>query len=686
MRRSTLVSAVSLALISFTAGAQEAPTAKELDNVVVYGRLKGESIREIPQSVDVLGPQLIEATGAETVGEVLRMVPGASRDGSELDAFGDSYLMRGFSTTQTVNGIGTVFLNQPRDAVNVDLVEVLKGPASVLYGQAQPGAIINVVTKQPERTFGAQLGLQVGSYDHARGTFDVTGSLGDRVRGRITGAAERGDSFIDDWSRDHQFVSPVLAFDLSDRTTLTLETYYTRTHWSAFFNGIPAEGTVLANPNGPLPRGTQYTDPAFDGIIRSANDVTARLEHSFSDALSWRLAVSSFRSRNSGEELFGLLGWEDAEQRLLMRALMDADSRQDSNAITTDVRWTFNTGGMRHRLLAGADWRRSQLDLSREIGLIDSLDLYAPVLRRDTKPAVFFAIDDLSDDTDRTSEAYGVFLQDRVEIGDRLDLVAGVRYSKLDESLHRSTQAGDVEDFRQAPSKWTSQLGAVYDLSASTSLFANRTTSFLPTEGTLFTGEPLPPETGVQTEIGLRSKFADGRISTTLAAYEITRGDVSVGDPAHPSYQISIGEQRVRGVEATARWLPTTRSSVYLAYAYTDSETTADTDTTLVGRRLRGVPRNTFAADGAYDFDNGFSVGATVNYVGRRSADLYETFELPDYWRVDARIGYRLSPRLRFTAAVENLTDERIYSHAYGLYEVFPAAPRTWRVGVELTF
>lgn len=686
MRRSALFISVSLSLVSYSVAAQDTPTATELDNVVVYGRLEGEAVREIPQTVDVLGPELLEATGAGSVGEVLRMVPGASRDGSELDAFGDSYLMRGFSTTQTVNGVGTVFLNQPRDAVNVEHVEVLKGPASVLYGQAQPGAIINVVTKQPESLFGAQVGLQYGSYGSARGTVDVTGPLGDLVRGRITGAVEDGESFVDDWTRDHQFLSPVVAFDFSDSTTLTLESFYTRTHWSAFFNGIPAEGTVLANPNGPLTRGTQYTDPAFDGITRSANDVTARLEHAFSDALSWRLAASSFRSRNSGEELFGLLGWEDAEQRLLMRALMDAESSQDSHAITTDARWTFGTGGVSHRLLAGADWRRSQLDLTREIGLIESLDLFAPVLRRDEKPPVVFALDDLSDVTDRTTEAHGVFLQDRVELGERLDLVAGVRYSKLDESLHRTTRAGDAEDFRQAPSKWTSQLGAVFDLSTSTSLFANRTTSFLPTEGTLFTGEPLPPETGVQTEIGVRSELAGGRFTTSVAAYEIVRADVSVGDPTHPSFQISIGEQRVRGLEATAHWLPTDRSSVYLAYAYTESETTEDTDATLVGRRLRGVPRGTFAADSAYDFDNGVSIGTTLNYVGRRSADLYETFELPAYWRADARIGYRISPRTRVTAAVENLTDERIYTHAFSVYEVFPAAPRTWRVGVELTF
>ena len=128
----TLLS-ICLATTALATTAQ-AQTADEIEGVVVYGRMEGESTRQVPQTVDVLGRQLLEAVRAESIGDVLRLVPGASRDGSELDAFGDSYLMRGFSTTQTVNGIGVSFLNQPRDAVNVERIEVLKGPASVLYG------------------------------------------------------------------------------------------------------------------------------------------------------------------------------------------------------------------------------------------------------------------------------------------------------------------------------------------------------------------------------------------------------------------------------------------------------------------------------------------------------------------------------------------------------------------------
>lgn len=149
------------------AGAQ----SELLQEIVVYGRARDETTLDVPQSVDVFNAEILEAIGSDRVGDALRFVPGASSDGSKLDAFGDSYLIRGFGADQTVNGIGVNQLNHSRDAVSVERIEVLKGPASVLYGQLQPGAVVNVVTKQPERTFGAQLGLEAGRYDFYRGTW-----------------------------------------------------------------------------------------------------------------------------------------------------------------------------------------------------------------------------------------------------------------------------------------------------------------------------------------------------------------------------------------------------------------------------------------------------------------------------------------------------------------------------------
>ncbi|HYE45646.1 MAG TPA: TonB-dependent siderophore receptor [Caulobacter sp.] len=677
---------ICLATTALAGAAQAQPAADDVEAIVVYGRLEGEAARQIPQTVDVLGEQLLDATRAETIGDVLRLVPGASRDGSELDAFGDSFLMRGFSTTQTVNGVGVSFLNQPRDAVNVQRIEVLKGPASVLYGQAQPGAIVNVVTKQPEGDFSAEAGFEFGSYNLLRATGDVTGPLSERVRGRLTAAVEQRESFIEIWDREHQFVSPVVAFELAPRTTLTLEGFYSRTHWGAFFNGMPAEGTVLQNPNGPLPPQRQYTDPAFDGITRSATELTARLEHEFSEGAAWRGTASWSEGRNKGEEIFGLLGWEDADQRLLMRALMDANSTQSSYALSTDFRLRFETGPLEHNLLLGADYRRSQLDLTRTIGLIPSLDLYAPAFQKTAKPPVIFAIDDLSDVTDRTSDAYGVFVQNRFKVSDALQFVAGARYSKLEEDLFVSTAAGTSDTFSQSPSQWTAQLGAVFAPTDNLSLFANYTTSFVPTQGTRVGGAPLDPETGVQYEAGLKARAWNGRLSATAAVFQLTRADVSVSDPANPSFQISIGEQRVRGLELSAVATPVPSLTLYAGYAFTDSETTEDTNAALVGKRLRNVPSHTFALDAAYQAAERLEIGGTANYVSERSGDLEETFELPAYWRVDLRAAFQASQNVRLVAAVQNVLDEEIYSHAFSLYEVFPAAPRTFKLSIEAAF
>lgn len=677
---------ICLATTALTTAAHAQSATDEVETIIVYGRMQGEAALDVPQTVDVLGERLLRAVLAESIGDVLRLSPGASRDGSELDAFGDSYLMRGFSTTQTVNGVGTAFLNQPRDAVNVERLEILKGPASVLYGQANPGAIINVVTKQPKDAFAAEAALEIGSYDAIRATADVTGPLTQAVRARITAAYDRRDSFLEVWDRDHQFLSPVVAIELAPRTILTLEGFYSRTHWSAFYNGVPAEGTVLANPNGPLARERQYTDPAFDGVTRSASEFTARIEHEFSDTLAWRAAASWSQGRNKGEELFGLLGWEDADQRLLMRALMDGRSRQTSYALTNDIRAQYTTGGIEHKLLVGADYRRSELEMTRRIGLIESLDLYAPNFQASAKPPILVPLDDLSDVTNRKSDAYGVFIQDRFELTERLRLVVGARYSKLDERLDVVTASGASDQFKQSPSKWTTQLGVVYAPIQTVSLFANRTTSFVPTEGTSVGGAPLKPETGVQYEAGVKTDLWHDRLTMTAAIYQLTRANVSVGDPANPSFQISVGEQRVRGLELLAQATPAPKLRVYAAYAYTDSETTEDTNTALVGKRLRNVPRHTLAFDGAYQASERLEIGATANYVGERSGDLEETFELPSYWRVDLRAAFQATDNLKIVAAVQNVFDDDIYSHAFSLYEVFPAAPRTFKLSVTTAF
>ena len=205
----------------------------------------------------------------------------------------------------------------------------------------------------------------------------------------------------------------------------------------------------------------------------------------------------------------------------------------------------------------------------------------------------------------------------------------------------------------------------------------------MPTEATRVGGAPLDPETGIQYEAGIRLRLLNDRVSLNAAVYQITRDDVSVSDPQNPSFQISIGEQRVRGLELSAQARPADRFNIYAAYALTDSETTKDTNVSFVGERLRNVPRHTFALDASYEATDRLAFGATANHVGERGGDIQDSFRLPAYWRVDLRAAYQLHKNLRLIGAVQNALDDEIYSHAFSLYEVFPASGRTFKLSLE---
>lgn len=661
------------------------------DEILVYGRVASDTVLTIPQSVAVLDRSLIKASGSETVGDALRFVPGVSRDGSVYDAFGDSYLIRGFPANQTINGISANALRQARDSIGIDRIEVLKGPASVLYGQLQPGAVVNIVTKQPDRAWAGEASLSYGRFDDWRGTVDLTGPLtaaGD-IRFRLTGAYDDADSVIDFWHRKHLFVAPSLAFDLGEATTVTVESFYTRNKLDGFLNGLPAEGTVLANPNGRFPRSLGLAEPTFAPSIRENTDISARIEHRFSERATWRTALSWTHEKTDEEGVFGLLGWEDDAKRLLTRAVLTSFSKGDSWTAHSDLALDFETGPIAHALVLGGNYiwfnRRNRSD----VGLAASLDVYDPMYELTQRPETF-PIPSFGSTSDERSRTAGLFAQDRITLTDQIKLVAGVRWSRYRQRGENTQGGGDLIVNRQTQTAWTSQLGLLYTPVDNVSLFANRTTSFLPVEGLTADGAPLDPETGTQYELGAKAVLLGGRLAFDAALFHLKRGDVAVSDRDDPSALIAIGEQVAKGFELAATARPVDGLSLHAGYAYTKARTTEDTNAALVGKRIRNVPRHSLVLRGDYALTAGplagLTVGGSATYTGGRAGDLEDSFELPSYWRLDAQASYALTDAVRLGAAVENLADKRYYTHAYSLFEVWPGAPRTWRLWVSTRF
>ncbi|MBL4640065.1 MAG: TonB-dependent receptor plug domain-containing protein [Kordiimonadaceae bacterium] len=399
--RSVSLSAMLLAGLTgpITPEATAADDSEDLlfEEIVVFSRSRKESSLSIPQTVDLIDNKLLKSVAALTIGDALRFVPGASQDGSKLDAFSDNYLIRGFGSDQTINGASKNRLNHSRDAVNVERIEVLKGPASVLYGQLEPGAVVNVVTKQAEEDFSAEVSFEAGRFDHYRGTLDVTGSLTDsgNVRFRLTGAYEDSDAFVDFWNREHIFIAPTIAFDIGEDTTFTVEALYSKNTWSAFYNGVPILGTLEPNANGVIPANRHLADPTLDGTVRRTSDVTARLDHSFNDDVALRAVVSWTEGVQDYEEVFALpvagyfpIGPSEAEQtRLVNRVLLTTDSNTETYAAHLDLSFSLNTGPVAHDLAIGVDYQSRNSKQSNGADLLFPLDQFTPTYSLDERPA-----------------------------------------------------------------------------------------------------------------------------------------------------------------------------------------------------------------------------------------------------------------------------------------------------------
>lgn len=254
------------------------------------------AIRDVPQSIQVIPQQVLEDQGITQLGESLRNVSGISPTGRTTDSFGDYFTIRGFSSGRVflVDGFRNPFggNNINLESANVEQLEVLKGPTSVLYGQAEPGGLINVITEQPTAEPFYELEGQIGSYDFYRPSLDFSGPLNadGTVRYRLNLAYQNSDTFVDFLDTERFFVAPVISFQLGENTNLVLEGQYLNNDGFAD-TGLPAVGTVLPNPEGEIPRSRFVGEPDIGPRTRRLGSVGYRLEHELSDDWSLRNAV-----------------------------------------------------------------------------------------------------------------------------------------------------------------------------------------------------------------------------------------------------------------------------------------------------------------------------------------------------------------------------------------------------------
>jgi iron complex outermembrane receptor protein len=625
-------------------------------------------LQDIPQSIQVVPRQVMDDQRALTLTDVLRNVSGFSPSvNSQSQRFGDrNVIFRGFTTNNYyTNGFKDSFNGSAFSfgLANVDRVEVLKGPASVLYGLGDPGATINIVTKQPLPDWYAAAGVTAGSYGFVSPTVDVSGPLtpGKAVRFRLTGAYQHQDSFVDFVESERYIVAPVLAFVLGPDTRLTLEGEY-QAVTDLYYTGLPAQGTVRKNVNGRIPISRYLGEPALEGTDfpeRTLAKVGYRLEHRFNEHVALRHGFrANLHTRAERDVIpFGL----QEDERTFDRDLFAAEGWRNDYYALTDVTVDFKTGPIRHQLLVGADQRFLSTRDRSVVAALPPIDVFAPTYGG--------IVDPIERATPRShSEQSGTFLgfylQDLVTLLDQLKLLFGGRYDLARQDTRSWTDGGLTRRSEFDDGVFTPRVGLVYQPVRPVSLYVSYATSFNPVAGTTFDGAAFEPERGVQYEGGVKLDVLGGRLTSTVAIYQLTKENVLTADPDHPGFSTQIGEQRSRGVEVdvAGEILPGLR--VIAAYAYTRAKITRNDELTQ-GKVPANVPTHTGSVWGVYELPpsvlRGLGFGVGVIAVGPRPADNENTVRLPDYVRTDAAIYYRPIKHLDLALNFKNIFDVRYW-------------------------
>jgi len=662
-------------VLSVTPSTTTRETPREEIEVVATGEQQQESyfvpnastatgtdapIMETPFSVQVVPQEVIRQQQVIRIQEALRNVSGVVSGGSSQGR-GVNFNIRGFGTP---GGSSVPVLRDGYrlygsfdpipEVANLEQVEVLKGPASILYGQIEPGGIINLVSKKPLPEFFNEIELQVGEWGLVRPRFDITGPLNSNgnLLYRLNGLYKHEWSFRDfDRAMERYSVAPVLAWKIGNKTDVQFSVEYINDTGPADF-GLVRLGDGVA----PIPR-TRVINNPDDTIDSDYVSAGYSFEHRFND--NWKLR-NSFRylSYNYDFSVVALPG-SFVDDTTLIRIFADQDGQQRSYSFYTNAVGKFATGSIKHELLVGIDLNRSEDKIISLFGGPSPLDIFNPDYNLTPKPnrgdMVPFG------DTDNTADRLGIYLQDQVYFLDNLILVAGIRYDTVTiKTTNVQTDFTDGGESEQTDDAFIPRVGLLYRPIPQVSLFANYSQSFTPSTETTASGSPLEPERGEGFEVGVKTELFKEKLLATLTYFNITKENVVVSDPANILFSTAVGEQKSQGFEldVTGEILPGWK--IIASYSYIDAKVTEDTDPSFVDNRLFGVPYNMASLWMTYEIQKGalqgLGFGAGFNYVGDRFGDLANTYTVGDYFIGNAAIFYQRD-RYRFALNFKNISD-----------------------------
>ncbi len=631
-------------------------------------------IMQTPFSVQVIPQQVLKDQQVISLEDSVKNISGVQQlwAGSQYDSF----LIRGFPTLAHFRD-GVRLPEHTIDMANIERVEVLKGPAAMLYGRIDPGGMINVITKKPQATRHYSLQQQFDSYGLFRTAADATGAITSdgKLAYRLNLSYLDDKTFRDNSSRDRFFISPSLSWRPLESTEFNLAFEY-RDEKLPFDSGLPTIDNRIVN----VPISRSFHQPGFRDQIESklvdfnwSHQINPYLKLQNGVAAMWadyqfrETPTAAFQTRLTATDPF------------VRRGVYFENFNRNMQTVYLNLTGDFTTWGIKHKTLLGWDYYNKETTnrgFAAFAGTEEQREKYFTFVN--VFNPVFPSLDfqelnnlrrNAPNDFGYIQESWhGFYFQDQITLWDKLHILGGGRYDWAKSKQAFAAEPLQNNDFNPVKTNFFSpRVGIVYQPLTWLSLYGNFVESFGFNNGRSEDGKPLTPETSNNFEAGFKLELFDGRLNTNTAYFNLTKQNVLTRLALDSPIFDTIGEARSQGVEMDVTGEIYQGLNLIATYAYTDTQITKDNDGNL-GHRLPNVPLHSGSVWAKYDFQQqdmkGLSIGTGVFLVGSRQADTGNTLQLGGYQRWDAFVSYALKVRKSRLVAqlnVNNILDQKYF-------------------------
>lgn len=662
---------------------------------------------DTPVSVSVVPRDVLDDQKAASLRDALQNV--SSVQATVPGSSGNQFLIRGFSNggvvmRDSLQAVTAAGFRTDFDDYNVDRVEVLKGPASVLFGRTQPGGVINLVSASAQAQPMVSVEQRLGSFDQRRTVVHATGPVNNSktLLVRLDAVYEDSGSFREFAVQGRKGVNPRLTWRPSDRTELTLSYERVRMDYK-FDGGLVAVGGRPADL--PVTRAL-FLDPAKPDDYFNQSYASTDFRHRFGKrwTLKQRYLYWSRDSTDVAVNAFSAATPLRPDGRTMPRSMFAQVSDTSMHSTNIELLGNFSTGLVRHQTLLGVDFLRDFTNYSAG-GLFNTaattnpaldIDIFAPTYTLTSalfSQTLDFALNGVHNYSVFWNKNTGVYLQDQLSLGDRLHVLLGGRFDWANTARGNGASLAAAADAWQSARRhddaFSPRAGLVFQPTKWIGAYASYSRSFGSNNGISATGEVFPPQRGTQVEGGLKTEWFGGTLSSTLAIFQLKQTNLLISNLAtpDPTDVILAGDRRSRGVELDLLGRITDNLSANVSYAYTPKAwVEGDNPPALggvAGNSLANVAKQRGSLWLSYSARVGasqpirFGVGAF--FAAKRFADIQNTITLPGYNRIDASVSYTFSPaRTKLTLALNarNLLDRKYWDFAGGRTSLYPGTPR----------